>query len=152
MVYIEKERIDMICDKNTLKRILKKEKEAYLGDSFFRHFLAHTKNYVIWKWQHHLRNEEFYSNKHDILSKAMFLWHKRRKNILAQKLGFDIPANCFDEGLLIHHVSPITVNESARIGKNCDIAGSICIGSKGNSTPVIGDNCNIGYGAIILGG
>ena len=119
---------------------------------FFSIFLAHTKNYAIWKWQYHLRNEEFYSTKHDILSKAMYLWHKRSKNILAQKLGFDIPANCFEEGLLIHHISPITVNESARIGKNCDIAGNICIGSKGNGTPVIGDNCNIGYGAIILGG
>ena len=71
--------------------------------------------------------------------------------MLAIRLGFDVPANCFDEGLLIHHVGPVTVNADARVGKNCEIAGNVCIGGKADGAPKIGDDCSLGYGSIVVG-
>ena len=67
-------------------------------------------------------------------------------------MGFDIPANCFDCGLYIHHVSQVTVNGNAKIGKNCRIFGNVCIGVAPSGIPSIGDDCTLGYGSIIVGG
>lgn len=47
----------------------------------------------------------------------MYLWHKRLKNIMVQKLEFDVPIYCFDIGFNISHISPVTINSNARIGK-----------------------------------
>ena len=45
------------------------------------------------------------------------------------------------------------VNSKCRIGKNCQLHGNNCIGNDGKTegVPVIGDNCNIGFGASIIG-
>lgn len=45
------------------------------------------------------------------------------------------------------------VNPNARIGKNCVLQGNVCIGNKGRAdiVPVIGDNVDIGFGAVVVG-
>lgn len=141
----------MIDCKETLTQFLKVEKKNYLGDRPFHHWMAHTKNWVIWSWQKHLRKEEYYSSKMSLRGKIMYLWHKRLKNIMGQKLGFDVPIYCFDIGLNISHISPVTINSNARIRKNCMISGNICVGSKSEGAPIIGDYCQFGYGSIVIG-
>ena len=46
------------------------------------------------------------------------------------------------------------MNGNAKIGKNCKLHGSNCIGNKGPDSlgcPTIGDNVRIGVGAKIIG-
>lgn len=53
--------------------------------------------------------------------------------------------------ILPHGITGIFVSQSARIGKNCTIFQNVTIGRSGNYAPVIGDNCFIGAGAVIIG-
>ena len=50
-------------------------------------------------------------------------------------------------------MSGIVVNSSVRAGENCILHGGNCIGNKGsvNVNPVLGDNVDIGFGAVIIG-
>ncbi len=54
----------------------------------------------------------------------------------------------------IHHSGNIVVNGKSRIGKNCQLHGSNCIGNDGKTldAPVIGNNVEVGVGAKIIGG
>ncbi|MCM1140346.1 MAG: serine acetyltransferase [Muribaculum sp.] len=60
-----------------------------------------------------------------------------------------------DEGLLIGHPFCITINGSAKIGKNCSIHKGVTIGQenrgKREGTPRIGDEVWIGVNATIVG-
>lgn len=128
----------MITTRSELKEFLKIEKKLYLCDGTVKAWLVHSKDFWIYKYQKYLRKEEYYGNNlTGIKNKLAYIWFKRKKNILGQKLGFDIPINCFDVGMKIHHVGSVTVNAYAKIGKNCDIAGNVCIGANGG-----GDSTN----------
>lgn len=88
------------------------------------------------------------------MAQPQLSFYRRRKNRLGSKLGIEIWENSFAEGMQIHHSGNIVVNGMARIGKNCQLHGSNCIGNDGKSldAPVIGDNVEIGVGAKIIGG
>lgn len=132
-------------------RIIKKEKELYLPNSALKPWIITSKDWTIYRWQRHLRWEEHYDNSKNIIGKILFVYHKKMKNIIGQRLGFDVPAHVFDEVLRIHHVGTVSVNKNAKVGKNCDIAGNICLGGKMGEAPALGDNVQIGWGACILG-
>lgn len=74
-------------------------------------------------------------------------------NKLGIKLGIEAWEGIFDEGLIIYHPGNIVINRGAKVGKNCELHGSNCIGNNGKNAkaPVIGDNVNIGVGAKIIG-
>lgn len=78
---------------------------------------------------------------------------ERKRNALGLKLGFCMEANCFDEDLTIDHCGSIVINPKAKIGKNCRLCGNNCIGNNGfvDKAPTIGDNVELGFGAIIFG-
>lgn len=118
-------------------------------DSFFSALLK-DEVYMIKKFKKYLRIQEYHSNTHH---KIRNLYYCYKKNKIANLLGFFIPANCFGPGLTIHHQGNIIVNNDAVIGKNCQLHGNNCIGNDGNqaNVPIIGDNVDIGYGAIIIG-
>lgn len=118
-------------------------------DLFFSFILKDDK-YMIRKFKKYLRIQEFHSNNNH---KIRNLYYCYKKNKLANSLGFLIPANCFDSGLVIHHHGSIIINNNARIGKNCQLHGNNCIGNNGilSDVPIIGDNVDIGFGAIIIG-
>ena len=61
--------------------------------------------------------------------------------------------NNFEEGLIIYHAGNIVINRGAKVGRNCQLHGDICIGNDGktNKCPIIGDNVDIGVGAKIIG-
>ena len=148
----------MIKSKSDLKKYIERDM------SFFHKFglrdrlilrIIQDPSYKIQQYLRLLRKEEYYYNvRKDIVGRINYLYYFHRKNRLGNKLGFKIPKNCFGPGLTIYHHGNIIINESARIGANCRLHGNNCIGNKGTDdlTPVIGDNLDLGYGAIIIGG
>lgn len=116
-------------------------------------WLIRPEHFYISRYLRFLRKEERYTFSSP--NRLLAFWYKARKNRLGSRLGFIISAGCFGEGLQLEHYGSVIVNPKARIGKNCKIHGSCCIGSDGgypDDSPVIGDNVDIGQGAQILGG
>jgi putative colanic acid biosynthesis acetyltransferase WcaB len=75
-------------------------------------------------------------------------------------LGIEIPPRAqIAGGLVIFHGQGIVVHDKARIGQNCMLRHGITIGTSLSKVradnnpcvPTIGNNCNIGAGAIIIG-
>jgi putative colanic acid biosynthesis acetyltransferase WcaB len=75
-------------------------------------------------------------------------------------LGIEIPPTVeIGPGLVIFHGQGIVIHSLAKIGRNCMLRHGITIGTSlsrlredGNPcVPIIGDNCNIGAGAIVIG-
>lgn len=149
----------MIQTKQDLRRFLSTERSAYLYGGRLDTFIAYLTDdprAQIWRFQKRLRVCEYrYSNRHRTpLHYAMFLWARRRKNLLGSRLGIEISENIFDEGLRLYHYGNIVVNGDARIGKNCVLHGANCIGNaaKDFAAPHLGDDIDIGVGASIIGG
>ncbi len=140
-----------------IKAFLAKDSRIYyprfLSKEWLLDLILQSEQYWIRRFMIALRKEEYYS--YIKPSKFLKYYYQRRKNILGRKLGFFIPAGCFDEDLKIYHYGSIIINPNAKIGKHCTIHGNCCIGSKGSfpdTSPIIGDNVDIGQGAQILGG
>lgn len=124
-----------------------------ISKGYLMDWLLKTEQYWLRKFIKALRCEEYFEFHQP--NKFLNYFYKRKKNILARKLGFFIPAGCFDTGLKIYHYGSIIINPKARIGKDCTIHGNCCIGSKGtfpDDSPIIGNGVDIGQGAQILGG
>lgn len=113
----------------------------------------------IFFFQRLLRKTEYVNNcRSGLIGKLHLVWLKYRLRSLSIKLGLSIPINVFGPGLSIAHYGTIVVNVNARVGNNCRIHPSTCIGASGGSSkaPQIGDNCYIApgvkiYGDIVLG-
>ena len=87
--------------------------------------------------------------------KQFFLKYKSK----CIKKCFSLEISNFDnigENLVLAHGSGITVNDRAKIGRNCVIFKNATIGSvrsgRRAGVPIIGDNCVIGVGAFVCGG
>ncbi len=52
---------------------------------------------------------------------------------------------------LPHGLQGVFISRYARIGENCRIYQNVTIGEVDRKAPVIGDNCLIGAGAVIIG-
>lgn len=107
------------------------------------------------KYLYYLRKEEFYINTANgsKMKKILGFYYDFRKNRLGNRIGIEIEPNCFGKGLTIFHIGSIIVNPDARIGENCKLHGANCIGNDGKTkgVPRIGNNVDIGYGAVIIG-
>ncbi|MDE7016505.1 MAG: serine acetyltransferase [Lachnospiraceae bacterium] len=57
-----------------------------------------------------------------------------------------------DNLTLPHGLHGIFISRYAEIGENCWIYQNVTIGEVNRKAPVIGDNCLIGAGAVIIGG
>lgn len=128
------------------------EKLGYKG--FIRSLIMQSEVGKIVSYLRYLSWEEKCSRSGNFFMKSLAFVIKIKRNRLGVLLGFHIPLGCFDKGLLIYHSGSIIVNAKAKIGKNCVLHGENCIGNNGVSddAPVIGDNCDIGVGAKIIGG
>jgi len=69
---------------------------------------------------------------------------------LGTRLGFTIPKNVFGPGLCIVHHGTIVIHPDVRVGSNCRLHPSTCLGDY-NGAPRLGDNVYIGPGAKIFG-
>ncbi|MGI5894447.1 MAG: serine acetyltransferase [Candidatus Merdivicinus sp.] len=107
----------------------------------------------IWKYTRALRKWEYYAGRGG-LEKILYFYYKYRTHELGLKCGgYSIPMGVFGPGISIAHPGSITVNCSARIGKNCRIHEGVCIGVTNGIEQAahIGDNVFIGSGAKIIG-
>lgn len=144
----------MIQTKEQLQKILKEEFSLYFSckKDYVKAYVLNSERIYIWKFQSTLRKMELLSA---IGKKATlrYAWYSRKINILSLKLGISMWHSIFLGGLRIYHPQGIVVNTLSKIGKNCSLHGNNCIGNDGKHSecPVIGDNCNIGVGAIIIG-
>ncbi len=147
----------MIKTKQDLKECLKREKGIYLRGSKKNILISVLMQEQIvqnWRFVKLLRKTEYYSNmKKSIYRDLMFLHFRRKKNKLGVKLGIEIYENTFDHGINIYHGGNIVVNRNSKIGKNCVLHGSNCIGNNGKDIkcPTIGDNVILGVGAKVIG-
>lgn len=119
--------------------------------SWLRVTLLHEHEFYIWKYMKLLRREEYYAEKGNFI---LSTFYRIRKNRLGRKLGYTIHKNVFGQGLRLWHYGNIVVNAEARVGKNCTLHGNNCIGNNGlpnGKSPIIGDNVDIGLGAIVIG-
>ena len=146
----------MISTKQQLKACLAEEKKLYLPeDTKLEWILTADNRYEIFRYVRLLRITEYhYNNRKNILHKLLYALSRRRKNVLGRKLGVEMWENTFDTGLLIYHCGNIVINGGSRIGKNCKLHGSNCVGNNGKTleNPVIGDNVRLGVGAKVIGG
>ena len=145
-------------DNGTLsKEFLIYEKNKYFKNNldFLKCFIKREKTYMIWNYQKLLRIQEYYYNKRkEKLNCLPWILISRKKNKRGLNLGIEIPENTCDKGLFIWHSGFIVINARCKIGKDCQLHGNNCIGNKSVSmeAPIIGDNCDVGVGAKILGG
>lgn len=146
----------MIRSREDLRYYIEQDKKArkpYIENKWKRHLLADM-DCCIFKYLKYLRKQEFYLNcRRSFLDIVFYYWYGRLKNQLGKKLSFDIPTNVFEEGLAISHHGTLIINAGAKVGKNCILHGNNCIGNNGISqgAPVLGDNVDIGVGAVIIG-
>ncbi|MFZ4797009.1 MAG: serine O-acetyltransferase [Bacteroidia bacterium] len=127
---------------------VKKENIVY---SFIKSI--YTTNYIV-RFQKLLRKCEYHkNNRSKFLHKVLFLYYYFFFVRLSAKLGFSIPLNVFGPGLAIVHYGTIVVSNKAKVGANCRIHPSTCIGASGGKAeaPIIGNNVYIGPGVKIYG-
>ena len=137
----------LLSDNQTFKSWTRKQR--------FVSMLCKEPMYVLDRFLYYLRKEEYYLNtSNGSRMKGIFgLYYDRKRNRLGNQLGIEICPNCFEKGLTIFHIGSIIINPAARIGQNCKLHGANCIGNNGKTeaVPRIGNNVDIGYGAVLIG-
>lgn len=149
----------MIKTKDDLNRFLRNDSKGLFGEQRESNekYMRRVKDprLLIGVYLQYLRKEEYYKNqdKQSYYTKLLGIIYERKRNRLGLQLGFCMEANCFDEGLTIDHCGSIVINPKAKIGKNCRLRGNNCIGNNGivDIAPVLGDNVELGMGAVIFG-
>ena len=158
----------MILTKKTLFEYLTYEKKLYINPKNIDNvvsFICKDYVYCIWTFiralrysEYHLNNSSLKMGKRSVSSTihdVKFVLWRHKKNRIGRNLNIEIFENCFEKGLHIYHCAGgIVVNGYAKIGKNCKLHGNNCIGNidSNERVPVIGDNVDMGYGSMIIGG
>lgn len=137
--------------KKDFKDLLKYEKQKNIGNMSLPHRIKICiTGHPTWKrWQYikYLRLSDYHGGQ------LLSWYYLRRKNKLANLLGFEITSTNICKGLTLYHNGPIVINGSSVIGENVCLHGDNCIGNDGitDECPVIGNNVDIGVGAKIIG-
>lgn len=131
--YIEADRIMAGRPVYTLKRRIK----SFFSPDYIEQFM------LI------LRKVEYLTGQKGFFKRISLIKSKQKFKKISLKLGFSITPNVFGPGLYIPHYGTIVVNGNARVGANCVLHTSTCIG--GSEPKIVGDNVYISTGAIILG-
>lgn len=145
-----------ITDRKTLKDFIKADFESYKMVHPFISRWTFGENWALFSYMRNLRYLEYYTNKKqypwDKLFRAWY-WLKHRR--ISAKLDVVIPVNSVGPGFHLQHRGFRHLNANTRIGKNCEILPLVLIGNKTPSEQgkpiVIGDDCYISTGAVILG-
>lgn len=104
----------------------------------------------------HFSSEDFCKIGYKLAKKNNF-FYKHRFLRFSKQYGVEIENfQNIDSGLVLVHAFSITINPSAKIGKNCVVFKGVTIGSvrsgKRSGCPIIGDNVVIGLNATVVGG
>lgn len=148
----------MITSKEELKDFLALDNNWFLPTSFKERVVERVAKYptfVLRKYVLYLRKQEYFVNTagKSKIKGLLGLYYERKKNDLGMRLGIEIGPNCFGKGLQIYHSGSIIVNPNVRAGDNIKLHGDNCIGNNGKTegVPRIGNNVDIGYGAVLIG-
>lgn len=148
----------MITSKKDLKGFLTVDNNWLLPTSLKQRVVEQVAKYpsfVLRKYVLYLRKQEYFVNTagKSKIKGLLGLYYERKKNNLGMRLGIEIGPNCFGKGLQIYHGGSIIVNPNVRAGENIKLHGGNCIGNNGKSdgVPRIGNNVDIGYGAVLIG-
>lgn len=129
--------------------VLQYEKKLYFRNTmhYWISRITHEDNYLVWKYITYLRKEESAPNK------LIAYWYRRKKNNLGSRLGILIYAGTCAKGLHIWHFGPTMISGEAKVGENCTFHGQGCLATdlSGQKGPVLGNNVDVGFGAIIVG-
>lgn len=145
-----------ITDRKQLKEVLARERALYIPANKRKRIIQRVESTLplqLWRFQRRLRISEYLMAQKGLLFSLRYRLSRRKLNKLGRRVDVEIAPGCFDEGLRIYH-SGIVVNCYARIGKNCRLHGTNCIGNNGGddtAVPTIGDNADIGVGACVIG-
>ena len=140
----------MIQTKKDLKEFLGYERQLY-GNKIVNSFVPRiSEQGLIWKYVILLRKCEYFFNTKKRIRYRLYYFRFKQ---LGLKLGYTVPLNVIDKGLLIYHRGNIVINADY-IGKNVSIAGTMFCVAKGQTSekPTIGDNVSIGMNATFVGG
>ena len=153
----------MITNKKDLNECIQYEQNWYKNYMFKspkRQFLARIKSesfHRIMLWQRISRLADFYHYrfKHNgsFISKILYIYYIRRRNLLSEKLGLEIGTENIGKGLVVYHFNNV-VNGQSKIGENLHLHGGNVIGNAGPQDPrcpTIGDNVMMGAGAKVIG-
>ena len=150
--------IEMIRTKKDLAEYIAADNSWYVQKNWkWRVIDAFTASpyYKLKQYLRYLRKFEYYHNnsKGSRFNTYMGYFYERKKNRLGERIGIEIGPNCFGKGLSIWHGGSIVVNPNVRGGENCVLRGANCIGNNGSvdKNPVLGDNVELGFGAVIIG-
>lgn len=116
--------------------------------------LTYGEHYAVWKYVKNMRYLEYYSNSVTIFSFLFRAWHLFLHRKYSLKYGMYIAPNTVGSGLNIPHPGFIRVDTFCKVGDRCTLLPMVLLGKKKPGVPsdiVIGDDCYIGAGAIILG-
>lgn len=142
----------LACDKAVFKKYLKEFRSEILLNITKDHIVMIHKYIVL------LRYCQYYKAKYEKGKKTAiipYIIYARRMNDLGNKLGFYIsPSAKIGKGFWIYHHGTVIINGNVNIGDFCCLHGNNCIGNSGvenRGVPTIGNNCDIGFGAVIIG-
>lgn len=148
----------MICDKKTLREYIAADNNWLIPKGVKQQAISRFAAYQalpLKRYLKYLRYQEYYINTAcgNKLKGFCALYFERKKNRLGTRLGIEIGPNCFGKGLNLYHGGNIVINPDVRAGENCSLHGSNCIGNNGKTphVPTLGNNVDIGFGAVIIG-
>ena len=154
----------MIVTKQALRECIQFEQkwyENYMFKTPRRKFMAKIKSesfYQIMNWQRISRMTDYYhyiinNESSSILSKILYIYYIRKRNILSARLGLEIGTENIGKGLVVYHYNNV-VNGLSKIGENLHLHGGNVIGNAGPQDPrcpTIGNNVMLGAGAKVIG-
>lgn len=136
---------------SAIKKLLRLEREHNLGSTSPLHVakvvLTRDPAWLRWRFVKFMRLQQYSGG-------ALSLYYVFRKNLLGNKLGFEMASDNIGEGLYLIHNGPIVINSGAVLGKDVKLHGDNCIGNDGitDACPVVGNGVDVGVGAKVLGG
>lgn len=142
-------------NKKQLKELIRQDKKLYFSNSLKKNIyniITKRNNIAILRNIVYARKYRFYcDNRDSIIDTLKFIYYSRKNNILGRKNNVELYGK-FGKEMKIYH-SGVIINKNATIGDNVQLHGLNCIGSKGENkkAPKIGNNVDIGIGAVIIG-
>ena len=151
----------MIQSKDDLRYYFETERRLFLHRNYGVKQLERKRPKIIgeyeWKYVRSLRWVEYSKNtRGGYADKVNCVLHKIRYKILSILFCAQIPANVFDEGLLIQHLHGIIGSSEVHVGRLCYLYHNTTMGiSVGTDDygkcPVLGDGVTVCTGAVIVG-
>lgn len=128
---------------------MKDLRKIYLPKNMFLRFykiLSKHPDYIFYK---SVKVHKKYKDHKDKNNKLLAYIYGMKANRYSSKYNLELYGK-YGKNLRIWHGN-IIINGHAVLGDNVQLHGNNCIGEKNGKAPNIGDNVDIGFGAVILG-